>query len=97
MSDRTGKLQDWLREHNAVQMWRVRDDVDPDVQITAYVINGQEVLVVESDHGWNIYVPASDSSKVDDTLADAEKRLKIEGSASLRVTLHALNEAARPK
>lgn len=94
---RNERLNDWLREHNAIHLWHGTLKIQGTTQITAYSINGVVCLIHETSGGWEIYIPASSSTKVDDTLADAEKALGLEGSATCRNMLHALNEAARPK
>jgi len=91
MTERTKRLQDWLSEHNAVHLWHGTLKLHGTTQITAYNVNGIVILIHETIGGWEIYLPASDSNKVDDTLASAEKRLGLEGSASLRLQLAALN------
>lgn len=93
---RNERLNDWLGEHNSLKLWSGVLKLHGTTQITAYRINGVVCLIHESSNGWEIYLPASTSAKVDDTLADAEKKLGLEGSATCRNTLHVLNEAARP-
>jgi hypothetical protein len=80
--DRDGKVERWLERVQARKLWEA---AVPAAALLAYLINGQVALVLHhaGGHGWEIFVPASDSSETDRTLDDAALALGTEGCAGL--------------
>lgn len=73
-------LKDWLRKHDARCQGTlpVGDKEDPSAYVESYMIRGTFcVVTVWADGlGWDIYTPGK-SLDLDETFADAEKRLGV--------------------
>jgi hypothetical protein len=75
-------LARWLERLQARKLWEA---AVPAAFVHAYRINGRVALVLHhaGGHGWEIFVPASDSNEIDHTLDDAALSLSTEGCAGL--------------
>jgi hypothetical protein len=75
-------LRDWLRKHEMRCDWQIPlgDAEDPSVFVECYHAPRSAhpiiVCVNANGHGWNLYTPSA-STKIDETLADAERRLGL--------------------
>jgi hypothetical protein len=74
-------LDAWLKKHNGRCMWQLRNggtEDDPQSYLECWLVNTRPVLIQvhANQHGWSIFTEL-DSSKIDETLTDAEKRLGI--------------------
>jgi hypothetical protein len=79
---RDDKLERWLERVRARKLWVT---AVPGATMHAYLINGRVALVLRhaGGHGWEMFVPASDSLDVARTLDDAALALGTEGCAGL--------------
>jgi glycine cleavage system aminomethyltransferase T len=70
---RQDALSTWLDDNGARRLWH--EHITDVGSLAAYQINGRVILVMIHRHrdGWEIYIPASDTNKVADTL-DAAAR-----------------------
>ena len=79
-------LKEWLDKHDATCMWQVPSNPDPGYDIDwapvsyieCWLVNGRPVIVVvrADKMGWDIFTDCN-SARVDETLADAEKRVGL--------------------
>lgn len=80
-------LNDFLQDNQARCNWQIRmggTEDEPTGYVEHYLFpNGKVAIVVvhARQEGWDIYIP-SDSLKVDETLAEATKRLGLGGKAA---------------
>lgn len=58
---------------NAHRLWTTDVQVGHPFTLTAYAIKSQVVLVLNHDEGWEVYLPASTSNRITDTLNAVEK------------------------
>jgi len=75
-NDRMRRLDQWLFEKMGARcMWQ---EITKQKTIECFVIGSRLAIVIRypGEHeGWDIFVPASDSGKIDETLAAAERAL----------------------
>jgi hypothetical protein len=71
-------LRDWLRKNEAKCDWQLSlgSEEEPSAFVESYSVRGRQFLImVYSNHGgWDIYTSGA-SSRIDETLDDANKRL----------------------
>lgn len=69
---RADRLQQFLEKNNARRLW---ESQQPGVTVSCYSILGTVVIVTvfagRNRAGWELYVPAAKSNKIEDTLASA--------------------------
>lgn len=76
------ELKAWLDKHEMRCNWQIPcggDPEDPRAYVESYSVRGKRecLVVVRSDGiGWELYTPTA-SKKIDETLADADKRLEL--------------------
>ena len=77
---RNDRLVQWLEHMNARLLWEQR--IKGVGMIACYMANGRVFIVQvfddtlgRSEHGWEIYMPPSTGNNIDETLAEAERRL----------------------
>ena len=80
--DRDDKLERWLERVQARKLWEA---AVPAAALHAYLINGRVALVLHhaGGHGWEMFVPASDSNEIDRTLDAAALSLGTSGCVGL--------------
>jgi hypothetical protein len=80
--NREDRLERWLERVRARKLWEA---AVPGATLEAHLINGRVALLLRhaGGHGWELFVPASDSNEVTRTLDDAALALGTEGCAGL--------------
>ncbi len=86
MNARMQALDDWLSRANACQLWQ--KEINGVGTVAAYAIKGRVAIVqrfskpLRDDSGWEIYVPASESGHIAETLDAAGRFFGVVGAAS---------------
>jgi hypothetical protein len=81
-ANRHAALDEWLDKYNARCLWSKTVVPKHGIDIECYRVGTSLVLVMRYHDGWDLFT-ASQSNKIDETLADAERRIAAGEAESL--------------